>query len=98
MVSLLIVAFMVNYATRNFFSADPNPAVMLAVIFAANLSMLALVYFINLMIARFGSLALFSPQISLGSEAWISVGLNLIFAPLVYLLTIFDDHLLKAGT
>lgn len=94
MLSFLMISFAVNYATRNFFSADPNIPVMFFVLLAANLFLVALIYLENSLAVRFGAVSSVLPGVFISKRTWIDIAFNLVLAFPVYLLTMLDDHII----
>jgi rod shape-determining protein MreD len=92
--SFLLVAFLINYATRIFFTADTTVLFMVIVTAVAYLLLIGILYL-------FGSVALSLdlttqslPTIYLRYKIWFDLVLNLIFAAPIYFLTEYIEKII----
>jgi rod shape-determining protein MreD len=96
--AFLLVAFLINYSTRFFFTADVSGFFMVIVTVFSYLLLVGMLYFSYLLLV--GMLYLFSsialslelttkllPTVYLHQKVWLDLVLNLIFAVPVYILT-----------
>ncbi len=93
--SFMIIALLINYTTRTFFSADPSIIYVGAVIIVANLILVGLLYFINSIGVRFDSAVIPLSGQYLGNKIWIDVILNLVFAAPVFAFSLWIDRIAR---
>ncbi len=94
LLAFLIIAMIINYTTRTFFSADPTVPYIAAVVAVAYLLLVGLIYLSNSIAAHYSPMILPLAGVYLNAKIFIDLLLNLIFAPLVYFLAIFIDNLI----
>lgn len=94
LISFLIIAMIVNYLTRTFFSADPNPIYMAVVVAVSNLLLVGLLYLINTFAFNFHATILPLSPVYLRGKIWLDLLLNLVFAFPVYLLTVWEEGII----
>ena len=93
--SFLIIALLINYTTRTFFSADPSLFYVATVIAVSNLILVGLLYFINSIGMRFDASVTPLSGVYLGGKIWFDVILNLVFAAPMYSFTIWIDRIVE---
>lgn len=93
-VSLLIVAFLINYTTRTLLSAEPSVTYVAAVISVSYLTFVGLAYIINSLGVQLQHSALPFSAVYLNRKIWLDIVLNLIFAAPVYYLSLISDRLI----
>lgn len=86
-ISFLLVALIVNYATKIFFATDVSRLFMVIVSAVAYLVLVGLLYLFNTLIANIGLIDQQIPLIYLQQKVWFDIILNFIFAIPIYLLT-----------
>ncbi|MHB8871272.1 MAG: rod shape-determining protein MreD [Candidatus Doudnabacteria bacterium] len=92
--SFLIVAFIINYTTRTFFSSDLSLVYIGVIVTLAYLLVVGLVYIINSISSRFGTSLPISGEY-LTVKIWVDLLLNLVFVAPMYFLSLFNDRIIN---
>ncbi len=95
LLGFLLIAMIVNYATRTLFSADPNPVYIGGIIIIANLILVSLLYLTNTIAYDFHNIATPLSPIYLRQKIWLDVILNLIFAVPIYFLVSWEEGIIQ---
>lgn len=93
-ISLLIVAFFINYTTRTLLSAEPSVPYVAVVIAVSYLIFVGLVYMSNSLGVQLQHRALPISAAYLNRKIWLDIAFNLIFAAPVYYLSLMSDRLI----
>ena len=92
--SFLIVAFIINYTTRTFFSSDLSFVYIGVIVTLAYLLVVGLVYILNSISSRFGTSLPISGEY-LTVKIWLDLFLNLVFVAPMYFLSLFNDRIIN---
>ncbi|MDB4940027.1 MAG: rod shape-determining protein MreD [Candidatus Doudnabacteria bacterium] len=89
--SFMIIAVIISYTTKIFFSADPSIVYFGSVAAVSNLLLIGLVFIMNTVGVHIQSNLGRIPALYLGQKIWIDLFLNLIFVgPIYYLSSVIE--------
>jgi rod shape-determining protein MreD len=96
-ISFLLVALMINYATRIFFKKDISIPLMILIVGFSFIVLVSLVYFMSSMTSSYQHGTYVLPIVYLTKKIWFDLILNIVFAaPIYFLLVFIERNILKS--